>query len=114
MGSNPTQVKNVWVYSVFVLGSGNATGWSPVQESCRLSSIKKLKWNEAFRGCPVLQVGETVIEEQDYNDYNDDDDDNNNTHHSELQAITALPYFNTLYSSPLHTYYGSQSSLVIS
>jgi hypothetical protein len=31
VGSNPTQGMDVCVYSVFVLGSGLATGWSPVQ-----------------------------------------------------------------------------------
>jgi hypothetical protein len=32
LGSNPTQDMDVFcVYSVFVLGSGLATGWSPVQ-----------------------------------------------------------------------------------
>jgi hypothetical protein len=31
MGSNPTQGMGVCVYSVFVLGSGLATGSSPVQ-----------------------------------------------------------------------------------
>jgi hypothetical protein len=31
VGSNPTQGKDVCVYSVFVLGSGIATGSSPVQ-----------------------------------------------------------------------------------
>jgi hypothetical protein len=36
------------------------------------------------------------------------------THNWRLQAITALPPSYTLYSTPLHTHYGSQSSLVVS
>jgi hypothetical protein len=31
VGSNPTQGTDVCVYSLFVLGGGLVTGWSPVQ-----------------------------------------------------------------------------------
>jgi hypothetical protein len=40
MGSNPTQGMDMCVYSVFVLGSILATGWSPSKESYRLSEVK--------------------------------------------------------------------------
>jgi hypothetical protein len=36
------------------------------------------------------------------------------SHNAGLQAITALPLICTHHSSPLHTHYGSQSSLVVS
>jgi hypothetical protein len=57
---------NAWmspcVCSVFVLGSGLATGWSPVQ-GVPPTKIKKLKWNYGFHECPMLQVGARGIEE---------------------------------------------------
>jgi hypothetical protein len=56
VGSNPTWGMDVWVrlFSVCILyvGSGLATGWSPVQSHTDCLRVKKLKWNKAFHGLP--------------------------------------------------------------
>jgi hypothetical protein len=49
---------SVCVCFVFVIGSGLATGWSPVQ-GVLPTVIDWLKWNEGFHRCPMLQVRAT-------------------------------------------------------
>jgi hypothetical protein len=48
VGSNPTRGMDVCVYSVFVLGSGLATGWSPVQRVLP-TALWLRNWSETKR-----------------------------------------------------------------
>jgi hypothetical protein len=63
VGSNPIQGMDVCVYSAFLLGSGLASGLIPRPRSpTDCLRLRKVKWNEAFHGCPVLQVGATGVD----------------------------------------------------
>jgi hypothetical protein len=64
LGSNLTQGMDVCVcvYSVLVLGSGLATGWSPVQGVPPAVLDYETEVDEAFHRCPMLQVEATEEE----------------------------------------------------
>jgi hypothetical protein len=49
----------LFTFILFVLGSGLAAGWSPVQGVLLIVSDQETEVKRAFRGCPVLQMGAT-------------------------------------------------------